>query len=107
MLFYHMSRSCTRRDELRRYKGGEGQQELLKGKFQGVGPVAIVFRLRTNHIQEDIDAPNLLRYTIQVRFHCLLIKRIYLRGVGHPATLVNIGSYLLNSVKRTTREKDR
>jgi hypothetical protein len=38
--------------------------------------------------------------------HSLLIKRVYLRGVGNAAVLVYLLSHLLNSTQRTTREKD-
>ena len=43
---------------------------------------------------------------LPARLHGLLIKRVYLRGVGNTAVLVNVGSHLLNSAQRTTREKD-
>jgi hypothetical protein len=80
---------------------------LLKGEFQGVCPVAIVFWLWTRSVQEDINASPLVCHAIEIRLHCLLIKRVYLRGVGNAAVLVNVGSHLLNRGKSTTREKDR
>src|SRR6266496_2227138 len=98
---------CTRRDELRGDQGGERQQELLKGEFQGACPLAIVFCLWTYHIQEDINASPLLCHAIEVRLHCLLIKRVYPCGVGGTAVLVNLLSHLLNGGKPPTREKDR
>jgi undecaprenyl pyrophosphate synthase len=67
---------------------------------------AIVFCLWTHHIQEDINASRLFRHAIEVHLHSLLVKRVYLRGIGNAAVLVNILSHLLNRAQRTTRKKD-
>src|SRR5258708_32920522 len=101
-----MSCGCTCCDEVRGDESGQRQQKLLKGKLHRAGRVAIVFWLWTHHIQEDINASPLLCHAIELGFHCLLIKRVYLRGVGHPAALVNVGISLLNSLEVTTRKKD-
>jgi hypothetical protein len=97
MLLDHVSRGCMCRDELRGDQGGEGQQELFKGEFKGACPIAKVFWLWTHHIQEDINALCLLYHAIDIGVHCLLIKRVYLRGVGNTAALMKLLSYLLNS----------
>ncbi len=107
MLPYHVSRGGTSRDELRGDQGGERQQELLKGQLHGVCPVAIVFWLWTHNIQENINASPLLCHVIEIGLHCLLIKRVYLRGVGNATVLVNLLSHLLNSAQCMTRKKDR
>jgi hypothetical protein len=102
----HVSRRCTRRDELRGDHGGERQQELLKREFQGAGPLAVVFYLWTHHIHEDIDAPRLSCDTVKIGLHCLLIKRVYLCRRGDPAVLVNLLSHLLNGIKVPAGEKE-
>jgi hypothetical protein len=103
----HVPCRGTRRDELRGKHGGERHQELLQGEFQGAGPLAIVFGLRTHHIQEDIDTPRLLCHAIEIRLHGLLIKRVYLCGVSDTVVVVNLGSRLRNLGKSPTREKNR
>src|SRR5258706_7606873 len=102
-----MSRGGTSRDELRWDQGGERQQELLKGEFQGVCPVAIILWLWTRSVQEDINTSPFLCHAIEIRLHCLLIKRVYLSSIGDAAVFVNVGSHLLNRAQRPTREKDR
>jgi hypothetical protein len=102
VLTYHVSCGCPSRDELRRDQGGERQQELLKGEFQGAGPVAKVFWLWTRSVQEDINASPLLCHAIEIGVHCLLIKRVHLRGVGNATVLVNLLSHLLNCGKPPT-----
>ena len=59
------------------------------------------------NIKEIINASPLLCHAIEIRLHCLLIKRVYLRCVGNAAVLVNLLSHLLNGGKPTAREKDR
>src|SRR5258708_4124452 len=61
----------------------------------------------THRIQEDINAFPLLYYALlKVGVHCLLIKRVHLRSVGHAPVLANLLSHFLNSGKLPTLQED-